>query len=164
MHLYISIFGYDHMFTAGVYNNLGILYTYMADFERAERIFKQAKEIYENFKDINNLVDRSGLVKVHNNLGCVYTEMGKYSLAKSEYKKAEKICVNSLPENHLDVAVTNNNRGSNKRRLETPATDKLYYYYYFIDARRNGSTFGEEYNIMESSKNINRKKTIRLRN
>jgi len=163
MHLYISIFGYDHMFTAGVYNNLGILYTYMADFERAERIFKQAKEIYENFKDINNLVDRSGLVKVHNNLGCVYTEMGKYSLAKSEYKKAEKICVNSLPENHLDVAMTNNNRGSNKRRLETPATDKLYYYY-FIDARRNGSTFGEEYNIMESSKNINRKKTIRLRN
>ncbi len=84
---------------------LAYLLQYIADYQKAEKLYEQSLEIYKQELGENHL----DTVTNYNNLGGVYARQGKYKEAESLYKKGLEIREKILEENHPDTATSYNN-------------------------------------------------------
>ena len=82
-----SLFGDSHPDTIESYTNLALLYTEIARFKDAEKIFSRALQIYES--KISGHIE--GYIMTLWNTGLMYQYWGKYSLAMEKYLTALEI-------------------------------------------------------------------------
>ena len=83
----------------GTHNNLGIIFTYLKEFEKAKTCFKKVIEINPNYSD------------AYVNLGKIFKKLKNNSKAKDYFEKALKIKLIKSPEVGLFVYNEMNHRG-----------------------------------------------------
>ncbi|MBQ2303223.1 MAG: tetratricopeptide repeat protein [Bacteroidales bacterium] len=93
--------------TAGAYNNIGIVYDNLGDYDKALEYYFKALEIKKAVLGENN-ADTAGS---YNNIGLVYKNLGDYNKALEYHNKALEIRKDVLGENHPDIAMSYNNIG-----------------------------------------------------
>ncbi|QED38967.1 hypothetical protein FK178_15135 [Antarcticibacterium arcticum] len=71
---------YFYLFSA--YNNLGIIYGELEEYESAINSFKESEKYLENIKDKNKNKEI-----ILNNIGLVYSKMGEFVLAENSFKE-----------------------------------------------------------------------------
>ena len=97
--------GKNHPDTAGILNNLGLLYYSRGRYEKAETLYEKAIEI-----NIISLPENHPSLALNlNNLAALYVAQGRYEEAEPLYEKAIEINIISLPENHPNLALNFNN-------------------------------------------------------
>jgi CHAT domain-containing protein/tetratricopeptide (TPR) repeat protein len=99
-----KLFGPDHANLASDLNNLATLYKGLGRLSEAEPLFKRALEINEK-----NLGKHPALAANYNNLALVYFLKGQLHKAAPLYRKAIDIGIETLGEDHPDVALWMNN-------------------------------------------------------
>merc|ERR1711991_325923 len=97
----------DELKFAQTYNNLGIVYKSLGEYEKAITYFDKDLQITKD-KLGENHVD---VAASYNNLGNVYKSLGEYQKAITYYDKALQKYKDQLGENHVDVAMSYNNLG-----------------------------------------------------
>ena len=100
--------------TAYAYNNIGIVYSYLGDYDKALEYLFKALEIKKDVLGENN----SDTANSYNNIGVVYRNLGEYNKALEYYFKALEIEKAVLGENHPNTASSYNNIGVVYKNLE----------------------------------------------
>jgi tetratricopeptide (TPR) repeat protein len=93
--------------TADSYNNLGVVYDNLGDYNKALEYHFKALEIRKAVLGENH----SDTAISYNNIGNVYSYLGEYDKALEYYNKALEITKAVLGENHADTASSYNNIG-----------------------------------------------------
>jgi tetratricopeptide (TPR) repeat protein len=93
--------------TAASYNNIGNVYDYLGDYDKALEYHNKALEIRKEVL-VENHPDTAGS---YNNIGDVYANLGKYDKALKYHNKALEIFKDVLGENHPKTANSYNNIG-----------------------------------------------------
>ena len=93
--------------TARSYNNIGIVYANLGDYDKALEYLFKALEIKKDVLGEN----KSDTASSYNNIGVVYRNLGEYDKALEYYFKALEIEKEVLGENHPDTASSYNNIG-----------------------------------------------------
>ena len=94
--------------TAGAYNNIGVVYYNLSEYDDALKYYKDALKIQEKVLG----EEHPDTATSYNNIGIVYYDLGKYEDALKYYKDALKIQEKVLGEEHPDTATSYNNIGS----------------------------------------------------
>ncbi len=94
--------------TASSYNNIGIVYDNLGDYDKALEYHNKALEIFKDVLGENHPDTASS----YNNIGIVYDELGDYDKALEFKNKALEIIKAVLGENHPDTAMFYNNIGN----------------------------------------------------
>ena len=92
---------------AETYNNLGLLYDYLGDFQKAEENLQKALEIRLKVFGPNH----PSTATTYNNLGLLSFNMGNYQTAEDFYNKALGIRLEKFGEKHAETATSYNNLG-----------------------------------------------------
>jgi signal transduction histidine kinase/CheY-like chemotaxis protein len=77
-----------------IYNNMGLVFTYLKDYDKALEYHKKALSIWEENQDQN------GIATTYSNIAYVYKNQNKFDLALKNYQTSLKI-VESLTNKHL---------------------------------------------------------------
>ena len=93
--------------TATSYNNIGIVYDYLGDYDKALEFKNKALEIRKEVLGEKHRDTASS----YDNIGIVYEELGDYDKALEYHNKALEIRKDVLGENHPDTASSYNNIG-----------------------------------------------------
>lgn len=133
---------------AGSYSNIGVIYDYLGDYDRALNYYKKALEIDEKVLGGKH----ADIAMSYNNIGSIYQFKGDHSTALKYYQKALQVDKEVLGEEHPDLADIYNNIGS------------IYYYngsfdlagdYYEKALRIRANSFeGNHPKIAESYNNV----------
>ena len=99
--------------TADAYNNIGVVYNDLGDYDKALEHHNKALEIQ---KDVLGEKHRD-TASSYNNIGCVYDNMGDYDKALEYHNKALEITKEVLGEKHADTAISFYNIGNVYNRL-----------------------------------------------
>lgn len=94
--------------TAGAYNNIGVVYYNLSEYDDALKYYGKALEIRKKVLGAKH----PDTANSYNNIGIVYYDLGKYKDALKYYKDALKIQEKVLGEEHPDTATSYNNIGS----------------------------------------------------
>lgn len=94
--------------TAGAYNNIGVVYYNLSEYDDALKYYGKALEIRKKVLGAKH----PDTANSYNNIGIVYYDLGKYEDALKYYKDALKIQEKVLGEEHPDTATSYNNIGS----------------------------------------------------
>ena len=105
--LNISILGENHPETARIYNNIGLVYSFIGDYDRALECYAKALEIRLSIDEDDN----TEIAVNYNNVGLVYYSLGDYDRALEHFMKALNIQWPVLGKNHPDLSRTYNNTG-----------------------------------------------------
>jgi len=89
-------------------NNLGRVYNFLGEYEKAELLYEKALKIREELLGEKH----SDTARSYNNLANVYHLKGEYEKAELLYEKALKISEEVLGEKHPDTASSYNNLAS----------------------------------------------------
>ena len=89
------------------YNQLGLVYDSMGEYEKALSSHERSLEI----RKIALPPNHSDLATSYNNIGLVYNNMGEYEKALSSHERTLEIRKIALPLNHPELAVSYNNIG-----------------------------------------------------
>ncbi len=103
-----SILGGMHPDYASSLDNIGLLYSEIGDFSKAEQYCLQASYIYKNALGETHPEYAASL----NNLGNLYRNIGDYSQAKQYYLQVLEILKTAKGESHPDYASALNNLGN----------------------------------------------------
>ena len=93
--------------TADAYNNIGVVYRDLGDYDKALEYYFKALEITKEVLGEKHPDTASS----YNNIGAVYHKLGDYDKALEFYNKALEIRKDVLEENHPDTASSYNNIG-----------------------------------------------------
>lgn len=93
--------------TATSYNNIGIVYANLGDYDKALEYYFKALEIYKVVLGEKH----SDTASSYNNIGLVYDNLGDYDKALEFKNKALEIQKDVLGEKHADTAMSYNNIG-----------------------------------------------------
>jgi len=96
------------LFSANVYNQIGLVYSAKGDYENALVEYRNCLEIR---LEVLGTVHRS-TAESNNNIGSVYYAKGDYENALAEYRKCLEIRLKVLGPDHSDTAISYNNIGS----------------------------------------------------
>ncbi|MEM9458513.1 MAG: serine/threonine-protein kinase [Myxococcota bacterium] len=114
--------GSRHPFVGQYYNNLGITYSQLEDYEAASTHLEHALEIYaEAFGP-----DHPELGRASHNLGVVQAARGDIEAAYISYHEALKLKIRGLGPDHPSVALSANNLGDTLIQLDRPAEAIAY--------------------------------------
>ncbi|GHU24550.1 hypothetical protein FACS1894164_11450 [Spirochaetia bacterium] len=102
-----KVLGSEHPDTAGSYNNIGVVYRDMGNYEKALEFYQKACAILEKVLGSEH-PDTAGS---YNNIGVVYRDMGNYEKALEFHQKARAIREKVLGLEHPDTAASYNNIG-----------------------------------------------------
>ena len=127
-----ALYGVEHVDTAASYNNIGEVYFYMADYEKALKYFIKAFDIRRNIL----VEEHRDIADSYINLGNLYGCQANYDKAFEYHFKALDICKKLLGEEHLYTAITYNNIGSIYYRL-ADYEKALEYYFKSLEIREN---------------------------
>lgn len=95
-----ELYGSNHPYTANSYNNLGLVYNLIDDFDKALCFFLKAKQIWvEQYGNYNRYVAFS-----YSNIGGVYNQLGEYKKALDSYSIGLDIFEAIFGKNHPYVA------------------------------------------------------------
>ncbi len=103
-----EISGEDNSDTATTYNNIGIVYAYLGDYDKALEYYNKALSILQKILG----EEHPDTAMSYNNIGTVYAYLGDYDKALEYYNKALSIRQKVLGEEHPDTAMSYNNMGS----------------------------------------------------
>ena len=106
--------------SAGIMNNLGVLYKEKSKIDEAERMYKESLEIYRQ------LDDKKGIAKSLNNLGNLYNKQGKNEETEKLYHESLEIKRQLGDKEGIAMSLNNlgllyNEQGKNEE------TEKLYH-------------------------------------
>ena len=93
--------------TADAYNNIGIVYDYLGDYDKALEFENKALEIKKEVLGEKH----ADTANSYNNIGVVYEELGDYNEALEYHNKALEIRKEVLGEKHTNTATSYNNIG-----------------------------------------------------
>ncbi|MBP3408177.1 MAG: tetratricopeptide repeat protein, partial [Bacteroidaceae bacterium] len=99
--------GEKHVSTAASYNNIGVAYYSLGDYDKALEYYNRAHDIRLDVLGENH----PGVAASYSNIGVAYYSLGDYDKALEYYNKALGIQLNVLGENHSGVATSYNNIG-----------------------------------------------------
>jgi tetratricopeptide (TPR) repeat protein len=106
--------------SAGIMNNLGVLYKEKSKIDEAERMYKESLEIYRQ------LDDKKGIAKSLNNLGNLYNKQGKNEETEKLYH--ESLEIKRQLGDKEGIAMSLNNLGLlNNEQGKNEETEKLYH-------------------------------------
>ena len=102
----IKNLGEEHSETSHAYNNLGLAYMPLGDYESAIRYLEKALAIYLK-------IDPAGISAsaLYNNLGMAYDNLGKHDESIQYYKKSLSLAHKTFGADHPEVATNYNNLG-----------------------------------------------------
>ena len=104
-------------------SDIAYLMYYVAEYKKAEELYKKALEIRERILG----EEHPDTATSYNNLGVVYARQGEYKKAEELYKKALEIRERILGEEHPDTATSYNNLGVvYARQGEYKKAEELY--------------------------------------
>jgi len=98
----------DHMHVAGIFGNIGVLYTGQGHYEKAMVEYQKALDIQISREGLDHL----DVARMYNNMGVVCKKQGQYEKALEYYHKDLEITVRILGLDHSDVAVSKSNLGN----------------------------------------------------
>jgi len=98
----------NHSLVSRGYNNIGVTYQAMGNYEKALFYFNNAMALNLDSAHVENLYP----VYACNNIGTVYLELGDYDKALEYSAKAHKVWIRILGEKHTRVAWQLNNMGN----------------------------------------------------
>ena len=84
----------------GLESRLATLYLYIAEYKKAEKIFKSLRDVEKNNLDV---------AVIHNNLAMVYMGQGEYKKAEESFERSLQIWESVLGENNSNTAIGYNN-------------------------------------------------------
>ena len=102
------VLGQNHPDIATSYNNIGNVYFYKGDYDRALEYYLKAVKIKESVLGGNHPDTAMSFY----NIGMIYSAKGDYDKALEYYLKAVKILESVLGANHPDTAMSYNNIGN----------------------------------------------------
>ena len=102
-----KLYGKNHPETATAYNNIGLVYDKLCDFDKALEYYKKALQICEANSGYNN----PDIAMSFDNIGKIYCEQGEYKKALKFIIKALEIRESILGTNHPDTANSYDNTG-----------------------------------------------------
>ncbi len=85
------------------YNNIGILYSDIRDFDRTINYYQKALAIFEQQQD-HNLISA-----IYNNIGTIYYRQHDYTKGLDYYQRSLELKLKTLGPEHRDVALAYNN-------------------------------------------------------
>ena len=100
-----KVLGADHPDTATTYNNIGLVYYSLGDYEKALEWYEKALAIQEKVLGADHPVTAA----TYNNIGLVYYSLGEHEKALEWYEKALAIREKVLGAGHPSTATTYNN-------------------------------------------------------
>ena len=116
-----QLYGEEHADTAESYNNIGALYNYQGNYDKALKYHRKALDIRERILDS----DHPDTATSYNNIGFAYNGQGDYAKALEYHKKALDIYERVLGPDHPHTANSYNNigeiyreQGDNDKALE----------------------------------------------
>ena len=93
--------------TADAYNNIGVVFDNLGDYDKALEYYFKALEIRKEVLGEKHTDTASS----YSNIGIVYDDLGEYNEALKFHNKALEIRKEGLGENHPDTAMSYNNIG-----------------------------------------------------
>ncbi len=116
------------------YNNIGLVYTELDQFDEALDAFQKCVDIFINS---NGEVDPIDIEMTYNNIGTIYLNLNNYKIALEYYEKSYEVLKNTYKQNDPRMFRPLKNIGLAYMRLQS-FTMSANYYKLALDVAKNG--------------------------
>ncbi len=121
----------DSLRIGRVYNNIGIIYSNLRDFERTLTYYQSALEIFQKQNHVPLIS------AIYNNIGTIYIRKHDYSKALEYYNRSLDLKLKSLGEDHVDISLAYNNIGAVYQESGENDKAKIYYEKALVNRAKN---------------------------